>query len=253
VSAGSAGKLDVVWYGTSYFKQGVVPDNYPMDAAWYVYFAQSQIALSATPTFTQVAATTIIHYGGVCEAGVTCPPGSNRDLFDDFGVAASPTTGLASIAFDNDQYTNTPAEPLPSTCTQKSQTNTAPCEHTDVATQTSGPGIFQKHRGFEIEHEEFAVEDDHQHADNRLEMQNTGTSPITSISISLAGVSLPFTWNATTPLQPGSTVSGTSVVSLQSLLLTAGSIYPVVIRATFADGTTVTQTVSVILSLYTLP
>jgi len=35
----------------------------------------------------------------------------------DFGVAASPATGLASI-------------------------NTAPCDHTDFATQASGPGIF---------------------------------------------------------------------------------------------------------------
>ncbi len=251
-SAGSAGKLDVVWYGTDFFDGTTIPDNYPMSAAWYVYFAQSQNALTSTPTFTQVAATPVIHYGGVCEAGATCAPGSNRDLFDDFGVAASPTTGLASIAFDNDQRTGTTAEPLSPTCTLD-QNNKGGCERTDVATQTSGPGIFQKHGGFEIEHEELAVENnDHEHADDRVEMQNTGTTPITSISVTLAGVSLPFAWNSTLPLQPGTTISGTSVVSLQSLLLSAGGVYPVVITATFADGTTVTQTVSVICTLYTL-
>src|SRR5438093_5897780 len=150
--AGGAGKLDVVWYGTSYYDGVNTPDNYPSSATWFVYFAQTLNALTTTSSFTQVAATPIIHYGGVCEAGISCT--GNRDLFDDFGVAASPTTGLASIVFSDDQRLNPSSDTPPPTCTDSSQpqtgTNTGSCDHTEIATQTSGPGIFQKPKGFEI-------------------------------------------------------------------------------------------------------
>jgi len=73
-------------------------------------------------TFTQAAATPIIHYGGVCESGVGCT--GNRDLFDDFGIAVSPTTGAASITYSDDQPGNTGA-----------------ADHTAIATQTAGPKI----------------------------------------------------------------------------------------------------------------
>jgi hypothetical protein len=71
---------------------------------------------------------------------VTCT--GNRDLYDDFGVAASPLTGMASIVYSDDQYD--PSQPT--TCTQ-SQSNSASCDHTEIATQTSGSGIFGKTRG----------------------------------------------------------------------------------------------------------
>ena len=45
-----------------------------------------------------------MHYGGVCQSGALCS--GNRDLFDDFGVGASPTTGLASIVYSDDQYSS---------------------------------------------------------------------------------------------------------------------------------------------------
>ena len=138
-TAGAAGKLDIVWYGTSYYDGTNPPDNYPKTAAWYVYFAQNLQATTSPGNFTQVAATPIIHYGGVCEGGVSCT--GNRDLYDDFGVAASPTTGLASIIYSNDQYVNSSTEPAAPGCTS-STTNTGSCDHTDIATQTSGPGIF---------------------------------------------------------------------------------------------------------------
>ncbi len=138
-TAGGAGKLDIVWYGTSYYDGTNPPDNYPKQAAWYVYFAQNLQSTTNPGNFTQVAATPIIHYGGVCEGGISCT--GNRDLYDDFGVAASPTTGLASIIYSNDQYVNTSNEPAAPGCTS-STTNTGSCDHTDIATQTSGPGIF---------------------------------------------------------------------------------------------------------------
>ncbi len=122
-SAGDDGKIDVVWYGTSYYDGTSTPDNYPDSAAWYVYFAQNLSATKSGSSFTQVRATPVVHYGGVCESGISCT--GNRDLYDDFGVAASPTTGLASIVYSDDQPGNDPQS-----------------DHTAVATQTSGPGIF---------------------------------------------------------------------------------------------------------------
>ncbi|HYX12589.1 MAG TPA: hypothetical protein VE817_11410, partial [Candidatus Acidoferrum sp.] len=101
--AGAAGRLDIVYYGTPYYDGTTVPDNYPMTAAWTVYLAQSLNA-TGVGTFDQIAATPVVHFGGVCESGVTCT--GNRDLYDDFGVTASPLTGLATIVYSDDQYRN---------------------------------------------------------------------------------------------------------------------------------------------------
>ncbi len=137
--AGDAGKLDVVWYGTSYYKKGTVPDNYPNSAAWHVYFAQNLSATTAGSAFSQVAASPVNHYGGTCEAGISCS--GNRDLYDDFGVAASPVTGLASIVYSDDQYSNTAATPAQSGCAS-AQSNSSSCDHTEVANQTGGAGVY---------------------------------------------------------------------------------------------------------------
>jgi hypothetical protein len=110
-----------VWYGTSFYN-GAAPDNYPASAAWYVFFAQNLNAATVGSTFTQVAATPVIHYGGVCEGGVSCT--GNRDLYDDFGIAVSPTTGFASITYSDDQPGNTGQD-----------------DHTAIATQTAGTKI----------------------------------------------------------------------------------------------------------------
>jgi hypothetical protein len=135
--AGDAGKLDVVWYGTSFFDGVTVPDNYPATASWQVYFAQNLSATSGG-AFTQVAATPINHFGGVCESGATCS--GNRDLFDDFGVAASPATGLATIVYSDDQFRNDPSSPPRAGCAA-AQSNTSACTHTAIAVQTAGDGI----------------------------------------------------------------------------------------------------------------
>jgi hypothetical protein len=137
--AGDAGKLDVVWYGTSYYKNGAVPDNYPSSAAWHAYFAQNLSATTAGSKFSQVAASPVNHYGGVCESGISCT--GNRDLYDDFGVAASPVTGLASIVYSDDQYTSTAASPAQAGCSS-AQSNSSSCDHTEIANQTSGAGIY---------------------------------------------------------------------------------------------------------------
>ncbi len=115
------GELDVVWYGTSFYDGVTAPDNYPASAAWYVFFAQNLNAAGGGG-FTQVAATPVIHFGGVCEGGISCT--GNRDLFDDFGIAVAPTTGFASITYSDDQPGNNGRD-----------------DHTAIATQTGGPKI----------------------------------------------------------------------------------------------------------------
>jgi hypothetical protein len=136
-SALAPGKIDVVYYGSSYSSAGTTPDNYPDSASWKVYFAQDTSVLKGGK-FTNVAATPVVHYGGVCESGIGCT--GNRDLYDDFGVAASPTTGLASIIYSDDQYINDANDPPESGCTQ-SASNTGSCDHTAIATQTGGTSI----------------------------------------------------------------------------------------------------------------
>ncbi|HEX6481653.1 MAG TPA: hypothetical protein VF043_22655 [Ktedonobacteraceae bacterium] len=136
--ANNAGHLDIVWYGTSYYDGVNPPDSYPTSAAWYVYFAQNLSATTPGSGFTQVQATPIIHYGGVCEGGISCT--GNRDLYDDFGVAVNPKSGFASIVYSDDQYINDQNDPPSSGCTS-SASNTGSCDHTSIATQTSGSGI----------------------------------------------------------------------------------------------------------------
>ncbi|MGZ4332912.1 MAG: hypothetical protein ACXVRJ_01380 [Gaiellaceae bacterium] len=139
-TAGDAGKLDVVYYQTSYFSSKRMPDTYPRKAAWTVGFAQNLRALRPGSAWVRQTATPIIHFGGVCESGITCS--GNRDLYDDFGVAASPVTGLASIVYSDDQWQKG-GHTAPS-CAKRADSNTGNCDHTAVATQTSGLPIFSR-------------------------------------------------------------------------------------------------------------
>ena len=105
--------------------------------------AQNLKATKSGSNFTQVQATPIVHYGGVCEGGISCT--GNRDLYDDFGVAAnlnstSSSYGFASIVYSDDQYTNDANDPPQNGCTPSSS-NSISCDHTSIATQTSGTGI----------------------------------------------------------------------------------------------------------------
>jgi hypothetical protein len=137
--AGDAGKLDVVYYGTSYEDASQTPDTFPSSVTWYAYFAQNLRATDRHSHFTQVQASPVVHKGAVCEGGISCS--GNRDLFDDFGVAASPTTGMASIAYTDDQYTTAVDNAPPPDCTPD-RTNTLYCDRTAIATQLGGSPIF---------------------------------------------------------------------------------------------------------------
>lgn len=148
LTAGAGGKVDLVYYGTP------APQNYQTCASgkpgkydcqnepWRVVFAQNLDA-TGDGTWQEQVATDVVHYGGACEGGVSCTSSGNdnRDLYDDFGVAASPATGLASITYSDDQYADNVGTANAGECTQ-AQDNTSACDHTDYATQTNGAGIW---------------------------------------------------------------------------------------------------------------
>jgi hypothetical protein len=106
IAGGGRGTIELAWYGTD--RSGASNDPSVMGApgsstgaAWQVYSARST---DFGQTFTQTVATGVVHRGQVCTGGDSCDDTSGeRDLFDDFGLAVSPTTGCSSIAYDSDQ------------------------------------------------------------------------------------------------------------------------------------------------------
>jgi hypothetical protein len=146
LAAGKAGKVDLVFYGTpaaaNYQTCGQTGKYTCQNEPWSVFFSQNLNVLGGG-AWAQAKVTPVVHYGGVCQGGVTCTSSGNdnRDLYDDFGVAASPVTGLASIAYSDDQYADNTGTANSGECTT-AQNNTSSCDHTDFATQTSGQGIF---------------------------------------------------------------------------------------------------------------
>jgi hypothetical protein len=142
-SAGDAGKVDVVYYKTPWVSTDQTnptpAESTPATSPWTVGFAQNLTAATAGSPFTETTASPTVHFGSVCQGGAACT--GNRDLFDDFGVAASPTTGLASIIYSDDQYTNDANNPPRAGC-DASQNNMPTCDHTSIATQTAGQTIF---------------------------------------------------------------------------------------------------------------
>lgn len=258
--AGSKGSLDVVWYGTSFFDGSTVPDNYPLSAAWYVFFAQNLQALD-NPGFTQVIATPVVHFGGVCEGGVGCAADNaqNRDLFDDFGIAASPTTGLASIIYSDDQFTSSANEPTVPFCSQ-SQTNTINCDRTNIATQTSGLGIIQKHgacKGDGLDFEEMNTKDPTNPepqikvSENCAGSGSNDSRSVTSIDFRINGLSLALGWAPALPVSLASPTTLSAQTSLMptGFIPTVGTVYGTTITTTLSDGTTATETTNVIYSL----
>jgi hypothetical protein len=139
LAAGDAGKVDLVYYQATGYSGN--PETAPISVAWKVVMAQSLAAATSTPGFSYTTVNPVVHHGGVCEGGALCT--GNRDLYDDFGIEASPTTGFASIVYSDDQYQNDANhKPYPVyNCTQ-ADNDTSTCQHTNVATQTSGSVIY---------------------------------------------------------------------------------------------------------------
>jgi hypothetical protein len=146
LTAGAAGKVDLVFYGTpaaaNFQTCGQTGKYTCQNEPWSVIFTQNLNVLGGG-SWAQSTVTPVVHFGGVCQGGIGCTSqgNDNRDLFDDFGVAASPTTGLASITYSDDQYADNTGTANAGECTA-AQNNTGSCDHTDFATQTTGQGIF---------------------------------------------------------------------------------------------------------------
>lgn len=92
ITAGSAGRVDVVWFGTVNQNIGA--------AQWDVYFSQSLNANTLTPTFRQqVISDHRIHGNNISEGGLT--GAGDRNLGDYFQIAHDPQ-GAAVVAFGDD-------------------------------------------------------------------------------------------------------------------------------------------------------
>ena len=105
VAAGPDGRVDIAFYGSS--RAGDTNDGNTMGspgdphaAPWRLFLARSTDGGSR---FHQYVVSGVIHAGVLCTQGAACSGGGARNLYDDFGVAISRTTGLTSIAFDSDQ------------------------------------------------------------------------------------------------------------------------------------------------------
>jgi hypothetical protein len=139
LAAGDAGKIDLVYYQATGYSGN--PEVASISVPWKVVMAQSLTAASSRPGFSYQTVNPVVHHGGVCEGGALCT--GNRDLYDDFGVEASPTTGLASIIYSDDQYQNDANhQPNPIFGCTPAENDKSSCQHTNVATQIAGNGIY---------------------------------------------------------------------------------------------------------------
>ena len=127
--AGSAGRVDVVYYGTS--ANGASPEKVADSALWRVYMAQSINATATSPVFREAAATPTIHKGSICTSGTGCASGT-RDLLDFLQVDVM-RSGMAVITYTDDLHT--PKDPDSSDPHQ---------EWVTFVKQTGGPALFAK-------------------------------------------------------------------------------------------------------------
>jgi hypothetical protein len=143
VTAGDAGRVEIVWYQTPNVGPPLIaaagelqggPDGVPASSQWNVMFAQSLNADAREPVFTiSQASDHAAHNGGICVNGTLCLLGGDRSLADFFQVAIGPD-GLANIAFaDNGQTT---------THTEYTRQRTGPLGLTNPVSTTCIPLLF---------------------------------------------------------------------------------------------------------------
>lgn len=108
IAVGPDRHVDVAYYGST--KRGDTNDSNamgkagdPTSAPWRLYLSRSY---DGGASFQQYAISGVNHTGVLCTQGTACPGGGARNLYDDFGVAVSRTTGMTTIAFDSDQPPN---------------------------------------------------------------------------------------------------------------------------------------------------
>jgi hypothetical protein len=97
VSGGGSGGVNIAWWGTS------AADANSTTAQWQVFVAQSRNATAAVPTFTQTAATPVMHVGPICNQGLACASGT-RNLAEYFGTDVG-LNGEELIVYPDDKNT----------------------------------------------------------------------------------------------------------------------------------------------------
>jgi hypothetical protein len=98
VASGAPGRVAVAWYGSTTLG---VADSATFKGPWDVYVAQTLDGQSASPSWTQVKATTHpLHYDQVCLSGLACTTGGDRSLADFFAMALDPRTGRLVVVYD---------------------------------------------------------------------------------------------------------------------------------------------------------
>ncbi len=95
IDAGDAGKVDIMWWGTS------ASNNLDANAQWKVGFAQVLNAFAKTPTITQNPVTGVFHSGPICVNGTGCASGT-RSLAE-YASTTVYRDGRAMIVFPDDK------------------------------------------------------------------------------------------------------------------------------------------------------
>jgi hypothetical protein len=106
VTAGTRGRVAVVWYGTADSTHN--PSTEDAHQPWDVYVASITDAATATPSIRQTKVTRHpMHYGTICLEGTGCiTVAGNRNLADFFQVTADPRTGAIVITYDDTSNEN---------------------------------------------------------------------------------------------------------------------------------------------------
>ena len=105
VAGGAPGVFEVAFYGTptvanSNDATALKEPGTAGASTWHLFWLKST---DGGANFTQQAVGGINHTGVLCTKGSSCGGAGERNLYDDFGIVISPTSGRASIAFDADQ------------------------------------------------------------------------------------------------------------------------------------------------------
>jgi hypothetical protein len=100
VTVGDAGKIDVIWAGTT-----AKTNLYHPTARWYMFFAQTRNGLDAKPTWTyRQISPHPVRYGNVCVLGLFCPSDDSRSLLDFTQVELDKQCRANVVYGDNAHY-----------------------------------------------------------------------------------------------------------------------------------------------------
>ena len=99
VIAGSKGKLDIFWWGTSH------TDRMDSTDPWELQMAQTQNAFAAVPTFALQNVTGVVHINAICTTGLSCP-GTSRN-FAEYFAPDTYLDGNAYIVYPDDLNSGT--------------------------------------------------------------------------------------------------------------------------------------------------